>query len=370
MRALRPGTLHRRTAALTLGLALALGALAPQAGAAPPEPGPATSAEAAGAAAAARQYPDGRGRFANPGVVHDGDKWVMLSTGSWSTGGRIAVADAAKGPWDRLSRDLLTRRPQWASTSNHSVWAPSIARADDGGYVVYYSAVVRGTDGRRCIGTGRADRSTGPFVPHDRPIACWAGSGTNPFDAIPSESGNFKLIDATPARVGSQLVLTYKTSNGYQSSGRQMWHTTTRMLKLDPARPDRPVANPRHADGGSIKLTDARSKYIEENPVMVKRGARYTLFTSFGWYGTCDYHTRYRQNGSLWNGWLDRGPTRLPMPSDTCGTGNAHVVRGLPDDSWRVFYNGHVTDVRRSPFTLYVGWVAWNNGRPKVPGRL
>jgi hypothetical protein len=364
MPALRPGTLRSRVLTLALGLGLALGSPALPAGAAQP------AAEPAADTAAAAQYPAGKGGFANPGVVHDGEKWVMLSTGSWSTGGRIAVAEEAKGPWQRLGRDLLTRRPQWASTSNHSVWAPSIVRADDGHYVVYYAAVVQGTSKRRCIGTAHADRSTGPFVPNDRPIACWAGSGTNPFDAVRPESSNFSLIDATPARVGSQLVLTYKTSRGYQSSGQQMWHTTTRMLKLDPANPARPVANPRHADGGSIKLTDANSKYIEENPVMVKRGDRYTLFTSFGWYGTCDYYTRYRQNGSLWNGWLDRGPSRLPMPSDTCGTGNAQVVRGLPADSWRIFYNGHVTDVRRSPFTLYVGWVAWDNGRPRVPGRL
>lgn len=363
MRASRPGF---RGWALALLTGLGLSLLPTAAGAVSPadETSKATTVAAA-------DYPDGKGRFANPGVVHDGSKWVLLSTGSWSTNGRIAVADEARGPWRRLDRDLLTRRPAWASRANHSVWAPSITRADDGHYVIYYAAVVEGTERRRCIGTAHADRSTGPFVPNDRPIACWAGSGTNPHDAVKSEGGDFSMIDATPSWVGSRLVLTYKTSHSYRnSSGQKMWHTTTRMLKLDPGNPGRTVGNPRHADGGSVKITNANSKYIEENPVMVKRGDRYTLFTSFGWYGTCDYHTRYRQNGGLWYGWLTRNPTRLPMPTDTCGTGNAHVVRGLPTGSWRVFYNGHISDVRRSPFTLYVGWMRWSNGNPSVPGRL
>jgi hypothetical protein len=369
MRALRPGILRSRALGLTLtlGLGLGLGLGAPALAAPAP-----SGAETAATAAAATSYPAGHGSFANPGVVYDGKQWVMLSTGSWSNGGRIAVSDEAKGPWKRLSRNLLTARPAWSSTSDHSVWAPSIVRSSDGHYVIYYAGVVKGTDGRRCIGTGHADNSTGPFTPNDRPIACWAGSGTNPFDAVQPESGGFGMIDPTPAWVGSQLVLTYKTEHGYKnSSGGQMWHTTTRMLKLDPASPARTVGNPVHADGSSIKLTDVRNKYIEENPVMVKRNSRYTLFTSYGWYGTCNYHTRYRQNGSLWNGWLSKSPATLPMPGDTCGTGNAQIVRGLPADSWRIFYNGHVTDVRRSPFTLYVGWVDWDgNGKPRVPGRL
>lgn len=317
-------------------------------------------------------YPSGKGRFANPGVIHDGSKWVMLSTGSWSTNGRIAVADEAKGPWRRLDRDLLTKRPDWASRGNHSVWAPSITMSSKGTYVIYYAAVVKGTEANRCIGSAYASNSTGPFTPNRRPIACYSGSNTNPYDAIRREgTGNFSLIDATPAWVGNQAVLTYKTSNSYRnSSGQLIWHTTTRMVKLNKEFPGRTVANPRNDDGGSIKLTDARHKYIEENPVLVKRGDRYTLFTSFGWYGTCDYWTRYRQNTSLWWGWLDNGPSRLPMPSDTCGTGNAQVIRGLPEGSWRIFYNGHINDERRSPFTLYVGWVDWTNGNPRVPGRL
>ncbi|EST26283.1 hypothetical protein N566_24055 [Streptomycetaceae bacterium MP113-05] len=352
--------------ALLVGLGLGLTPLA--AGAAPT---PDETSKSTATTTAAAGYADGKGRFANPGVVHDGRKWVMLSTGSWSTTGRIAVADQAGGPWRKLGRKLLTRRPAWASRQNHSVWAPSIVRADDGGYVIYYAAVVKGTSKRRCIGTAHADGSTGPFVPNDRPIACWSGSGTNPFDAVKPESSNFSLIDATPARVGSQLVLTYKTSRGYRSStGKQMWHTTTRMVRLNSNNPARTVANPRNADGGSVKIADADHRYIEENPVMVKRKGRYTLFTSFGWYGTCDYYTRYRQNSSLWYGWLKKSPTRLSTPGGTCGTGNAHVVRGLPKGSWRIFYNGHISDVRRSPFTLYVGRMTWNNGKPSVPGRL
>ncbi len=111
-------------------------------------------------------------------------------------------------------------------------------------------------------------------------------------------------------------MLTYKTGHKLPSGD---WHTTTRMVRLDPAQPQRTLPNPRDPDGGSVKITDSVHRYIEENPVFVKHGDQFTLFTSFGWYGTCDYWTRYRQNTS-----------------------------GGPDG-------------------LYVGVIEWNDGRPRVP---
>jgi len=312
---------------------------------------------------------------ANPGVARaplgDGRAWVMMTTGSPTAGGNIRTAPAATGPWKKRGKGLLTHAPGWMRKK--PVWAPSLVRATDGRWHVYYAGLVKGTTRNRCIGTGVADTAVGPFKPAGRPIACYSGSGTDPKDQIRREGPNkFSLIDPTPAIVDGDYVLTYKTS--YVRSSGPRWHTTTRLLRLDPAYPSRPIANPRKADGGSIRITNSVHKYIEENPVLVERGGRYTLFTSFGWYGRCVYWTRYRQNGSLWNGWLKKSPTRLALPSgaSTCGSGNAQVTRGAGQKGWRIWFNGHPDPktTKGGPDGLYVGVVRWPGGKPRISSLL
>lgn len=309
--------------------------------------------------------------IANPGVIHTAESgWVVWSTGDWDTTGHLATADETAGPWTHdTTHALLTGRPSWAHPTDHSVWAPSIIRASDGTYVVFYAARVADTQKSRCIGTAHATSPTGPFTPNARALACFSGSGANAYDTIASEGPKMTVIDATPAWVGSTLVLTYKT--GWRASDSDPWHTTTRMVRLDPDHPAQTLPNPVHADGGSIKISDAVNKYIEENPVMVLHDGRYTLFTSFGWFGTCDYSTRYRQNTDLWSGWLAKSPTSLSFPSglSTCGTGNGQVTQGLPAGSWRIFFNGH-SDGPHTPFRMYVGVVGWSDGSPKVTAML
>lgn len=312
-------------------------------------------------------------KLANPAVItvpdgEGGTTWVSLSTGSWDRkGATIATAPKATGPWKRTNTKLLTERPKWMSKKRKGVWAPSIIRSADGDYVVYYSGIVKGSYSRRCIGTARSDSPTGPFTPYKRPIACWKGSGTNPHDPIFNEGGSIKLIDATPAKLGDTWVLTYKTA--YRKKKGDPWHTTIRMLEIDPHAPQRPLVdrNP-GSPAVSIKIADTWHKYIEENPVIVKRGGRYTLFTSFGWYGTCDYWTRYRQNTKLWSGWLSKKPKKLPFPPGflSCGRGNAHAMKKGPNN-WRLFFNGHYPEPGGGPRGLYVGKIKWNSkGRPRV----
>jgi hypothetical protein len=172
------------------------------------------------------------------------------------------------------------------------------------------------------------------------------------------------LIDPTPARIGAATYLTYKTQ--YRRAD-HLWHTTTRLVRLDPADPSRTVANRVHANGASVRITNSVNKYIEENPVLVARGGRFTLFTSFGWYGTCHYFTRFRQSTNPWTGWPAKAHV-LAMPKGTCGTGNAQVVAA--GRGWRIFFNGHRDGKPHHPFMLYVGKVTWSGGTPEVPARL
>lgn len=307
--------------------------------------------------------------LANPGVILEGNTLVVHSTGGWKghnvgtfwPGGRYSVTNK---PLLKIKK--ANELPRWMNPNDTSVWAPSVVKRSDGRYVVYYAAVVKNSSYARCIGTGTGDQAAGPFKPNRRALACWAGSGAKPYDKLRSEGRGFSLIDATPAQMGSTLVLTYKTQ--YRPPGSRKWHTTTRMVRLDPADPAKTLPNPVHRDGRSIKITDSRDKYIEENPVLVRRGRTNTLFTSWGLYGTCRYSTRYRQNSSLWTGWLKKRRIRalsFTKKPNTCGTGNAHVTREA--GSWLIFFNGHTDKATAGgPGGLYVGNVGWRKGKPKV----
>ncbi len=302
----------------------------------------------------------------DPGVLFDGQRWVIVDTGSWDHAGHVLTAKSPTGPWKKTGHPLLTGRPHWASNTDRSVWAPSLVRGADGNYVVFYAALVAGQRKARCIGTGVSQFSTGPFKPTRRPVACYSGTKWRPYDTVKTEGHNFGLIDATPAQINGAIYLTYKTEY-LRKDGR--WHTTTRLLQLNPADPRRTMANPVHAGGASVKIADSVNKYIEENPVLVAHGSRFTLFTSFGWYGTCHYSTRFRQNADLWHQWLAKKPHALSIPGGTCGTGNAQVVASSAK-GWRIFFNGHQGGKPHKPFLLYVGKVVWKAGRPTVPALL
>ncbi len=302
--------------------------------------------------------------IANPGVIHDGRRWVVFSTRSWSRPSVIATATRPQGPWTSTTRRLLTKQPVWASKhpGDRFVWAPSVVRSTRGTYVVFYSALLRHDSLSRCIGAGTSTSPLGPFRPTGRPIACFAGSGTKPQDRIRSEGTNFKLIDATPAVIGTRYYLTYKTSKRLVGG----WHSTTRVVRLDPAHPTRTT-------GRSTRITDWRNKEIEENPVLVRHGDTFTLFTSRGFYGRCTgpyaYRTVYRQATTI-AGLARVAPRRLSFPTArrSCGTGNAQVVAAASGGGWRIFWNGRIPrgSDPEGPFRLYTGKVTWPGGRPAV----
>lgn len=332
----------------------------------------ATGALVAPAATAASPTQPILKKWANPGVAKlSTGGYVMTHTVAWNKPEAFATAPRPNGPWKRAKTTLLTKKPAWANGSKRVVWAPSIIRGSSGKWVVFYSALLPGKGASRCIGTGTADTATGPYMPDARPISCFKGSKTKPQDLIRNE-GKTSLIDATPAVVNGQTVLTYKTSHAYKQNKRQMWHTTIRMVALDPATPNRVIGNPVNVNGRSIQLTSARSKYIEENPSLVFRAGKYTLFTSWGWYGTHDqYWTRFRQMTELWGDWGKKKPARVSFPkgANTRGWGNAQAVRA-PQGGWVLFWNGQEPPKKftrgEGPKYLYVGKIDWRKGKPFV----
>ena len=268
------------------------------------------------------------------------------------------------GPYSLSGNHLLTRRPKWASRGNHSVWAPSelsLATPYGPAYIVFYAAVIKGEKSKRCIGTGVSSSPTGPFAPRDRPISCVAGHGAP--DPEPGVAAFNSTIDPTPNWVTinheRRLYLTYKTQHR-KADGH--YFSTIRMVRLNLGDYASSVI------GRSHTLT-TRPDNIEENPVLVQRGRTFTLFTSLGGYTLCSYHTEWRQSTRIWHWPAASHRLAFPAGTDTCGTGDAQVVRGLPRNSWRIFYSGRYP-TRPSSFKLYVGTVGWSAGTPEVTSLL
>ncbi|MFY0409155.1 family 43 glycosylhydrolase [Solicola sp. PLA-1-18] len=328
--------------------------------------------------AAALTAPTTKLAVPNPSLIKTPAGWVMLNTGNAKKPGLISRAPALGGKWRRDKQfALLSKKPKWAEGVG-GVWAPSIVQEPSGRYVVFYSAPVKGKDHRRCIGTGyttgasltdsvaSAGRPKALFKPRNKPLVCFSGSGVRAADVVSSKTAG-SIIDATPAVVDGRYYLTYKTEK--RRGGK--WLTTTRLLPLDATRTDTTVAGP------STQMTRWSSPSIEENPILVKRGDTYTLFTSRGWFRQCTgahpYHSVFRQTKDL-SRWPSK-PRTLGFNNKirTCGKGNATVNDG-GDGKFYFTWNGHYPASKAgksAPKSLYIGTLTWKkNGQPKVKDTL
>jgi hypothetical protein len=109
------------------------------------------------------------------------------------------------------------------------------------------------------------------------------------------------------------------------------------------------TANGLQVAGGSRALT--ASSGVLENPVMLRHGRYYYLFTSVGDYTTCGYATVYRRSRRLLS-WSGRTrPILSRRTTGLCGPGGADVlVQGRG---------------RKAQVSLYFhGWVCRGTGRP------
>lgn len=321
--------------------------------------------------------------IADPGILRDTatSQFVSLSTGG---SGRVWTSSDAGGPWTQVRSNALSSWPSWADSSQ-AVWAPSEIQLNQGTYsgqyVMFFSAVrSTGPSPKRCIGVAIGNSATGPFTPErDSPLICPGGSlVADPVPEAPDSSEG--VIDPTPRYLwhdGVQgLYLTYKTT-GIPSSIQLV------RLNIDSGATD--------ILGSSHKLIQD-DNYNQENPVLVQRGGSassdgtFTLFTSKGNFHSCDnYDTYWRNSTSLWS-WSNVAGNQLSFPSSfvTCGTGDADIVPGLPDNSWRIFFSGHWEPNKTYqqavaanygstspwPFHLYVGVLVWNGNTPSVSNQV
>lgn len=286
--------------------------------------------------AVARVRPLVNGDVPDPSIVQTKNKhYVVVGTGA-----QVLRMSSTNGRTWHLADPALLTRPTWARVTG-DIWASDIVRLR-GRWVLYYSAPVRGlTSSSRCIGVATARVPTGRFVPAgDAPLVCPPDADTpaaadpvlDPGQSEPSLP-TIGAIDPSLYQGPSGAWLLYKT-DGIPSS--------IRVVPLTP--------NGLTVAGGSRPLLV--SPGVVENPVLVKRGRFFYLFTSEGDYTTCGYQTVYRRSLRL-DAWTTARPHPILTKAKThlCGPGGADVL-----------VTGRGSRARMSLY--FHGWVCRGTGRP------
>ncbi|GAA4364997.1 hypothetical protein GCM10023088_09910 [Actinomadura verrucosospora] len=283
------------------------------------------------------------GSFADPTVIKVAGTYFAYGTNNADATMPVATAPSPTGPWRTRPGDGLARLPAWAAGG--WTWAPEVVapREPEGTYVLYFSA--RRRDGaEQCIGVATASSPAGPFVPQEGgPLVCPLDLG----GAI--DPGSYVEPDGT-------RYLLYKTDD-----------QKTAAIYLVRLSPDglRPAGPARLIMGRA-----ADEPVLVEAPDLVRRGGKYVLLYSAGWYFTPEYQTRYAvassiegpyaKGGAVQSTGLYGGKVEGPGSADVFAddTGDYLVFHGILD------HHGGSRVTRG----MYVARLGWDGARPAVRG--
>ena len=285
------------------------------------------------------------GDFADPTVV---ESMVGLVGAATAPDIRIARARADAGPWGLTGRPALTRRPSWATA--REIWAPDIHRVP-GGWVMYFAASIAGADpNSRCIGVARSHTAFGPFTPYgNRPLVCPVVPGVpTAADAPPTtvygkRAQTRGVIDPSSfIGNGGKRFLVYRTQ-GQPSS--------IRMVQLTPGG--------KRIMAGEVSRFLTRNRGTEENPVIIRRGRQWVMFTSVGWFGSCGYTTYWRKSPDLKDWSQSKAKLLLSTDNGLCGPGGADILQ-RKDGTTQMYF--HAWTCYSGPYPCPLDW---NKDRPQ-----
>jgi len=252
---------------------------------------------------------------------------------------RNGMADCASG-------DALPGGPGSWAKSGPAVWAPGVARYR-GHYVMYYTAVRKGSAGKRCIGRAVAKSARGPF----RSAGLWS-----------CPSGGRWALDANPFVNGRSLYVTYRDDG--VAKGAETGISTVRTDSSGRAvRKTRRTALKSTDIGWETRKNRGASAHIVENPAMWRAadGRWYLMYSGNRW-DSARYATGIARCG------------RSPLPASRCrplqhgarrpyfgfrGAAGVHPFRGLPQNHRGPGGMDVFTGADGRP---HVVWHWWNGG--------
>ncbi|MFC9973735.1 family 43 glycosylhydrolase [Spirillospora sp. NPDC127200] len=314
------------------------------ASASPPVPAPAGTATPLAAPGYSPLKPVVPGGFADPMVLKVGEVYYAYGTNNGAATLPVATAPAPTGPWTASPGDGLARLPSWAVGG--WTWAPEVVPPlrDGDPYLLYFSA--RAREGNvQCVGVATAVSPAGPFTPREGgPLVCPRdlGGAIDPASYVEADGARY-LLYKSDARKTAAIYLVRMAPDGLATAG-----PPKRLLGRDA---DEPV--------------------LVEAPDLVRRGDRYVLFYSAGWYFQPNYQTRYATASSLEGPYTKAGE---PLQS-TGGYGGKIVGPGSADlfsggDGDHLVFHGIVKRHGGSKVdrAMYVAALGWDGSRPVLRG--
>ncbi len=280
---------------------------------------------------------------ADPGVVHDGSRYVMVCTsGSAATAFRMRTSTDLVH-WQVEEGRAVFPSGTWPSWASGDFWAPEI-HAVGSGWVAYFSA--RRSDGRLVVGAATADDVLGPYTDIGQPLIVGTGPGV-------IDAHHFEDTDG-------QHYVVWKV-DGNQNGG----PTPILIQRLE--------SDGVTLEGEAATMIDHDLDWegsLVEGPWLIREGDYYYLFYSANGYASTRYAVGVARR-PVSDGVMGEF-TKLEDPILTSndawsGPGHGSVVRD-PNGDWVFVYHswvaGHVTD---SPGRLVlVDRITWRDGWPHM----
>ncbi len=281
--------------------------------------------------------------FPDPHVIAvDGGFFAYATNGE---GGNLPVLRSSDlRSWERVG-DGMPQLAGWAMQGK--TWAPEVLVADDGRYIVYYTAADR-ESGRQCIGRAVADDPAGPFTDDsDTPLVCQVDEGGS--------------IDASPFRDDDGTLYLYWTNDG-NAFGRATW------LYGQPLAPDglSMAGEPTQL----LQQDTAWEGDLIEAPFMWRHDGQLYLFFSANSFASPDYAVGYATCETPL-GPCQKAPENpiLVSAQDAAGPGHNSIVEA-DGTTWFVYHAwapdsiGSVIPGR----TMWISELVFEGGTPVVKG--
>lgn len=277
------------------------------------------------------------GNCADPGVIHDGNRFIAACTG----GGFPTFASNDLVHWTASGHIFNAKsRPKWASSN---FWAPEIHHVGSG-FVAYFAAFSP-KHGGMCIGAARASSATGPWADLGRPLVCDKGVGLIDPNAYTDATGRHFLYYKTDANALRPQQKTIIYGHQLGADGVSFVGNRRRLLK-----------NTLGWEGDVV-----------EAPFVIGRGAHYFMFYSGFRYCNGTYGVGIARATSPLGPFKKKGDPILHSNVGFSGPGHNSVVR-TGGHHWIVYHawKGAHQCTDGGNRELLIDRIAWSNGWPSI----